>query len=406
MKILAIAWKDTVIRLRDRKGLLLMLLMPLILTAILGMALDGMINGDASSMPKMKIAVYNGDTGELGKRLTTDVLSSDELKSYITIETLGSETEVEAKVKEGSADAAIAIPAGFSDNVMQAKSTSIKVLQDPGKMTAGQIVESIVISFTDRVSAVANSTKTAMTELAKQVPVTAGSQANFQQIAVQLAKDLQATAESPNSTVSDVPLGSKAVSGRQYYAAAMAAMFLLFNATVGAKMILNERATETMSRLMSTPTAKSEILLGKFFGTLLFSVLQFALFVAITNLLFGVNWGDNPFQTAAIGTAYATAVSGLSMTVAAIVSSEQAADLISGFGIQIMSILGGSMVPIAVFPNLLKKIALVVPNTWALNSFLDIMTGTTWQALLLPITVLLALGAASLTFGTLRLRAR
>jgi ABC-2 type transport system permease protein len=171
-------------------------------------------------------------------------------------------------------------------------------------------------------------------------------------------------------------------------------------------MILNERATETMSRLMSTPTAKSEILLGKFFGTLVFSVLQFALFAGITHLLFGVDWGGNSLQTAAIGTAYSVAVSGLSMTVAAMVSSEQAADLISGIGIQMLSVLGGSMVPVAFFPDLLRKIALAAPNTWALNSFLEIMTGTTWHALLLPMTVMLALGAVSLTFGTLRLRAR
>lgn len=40
-----------------------------------------------------------------------------------------------------------------------------------------------------------------------------------------------------------------------------------------------------------------------------------------------------------------------------------------GIGIQILAILGGSMLPIYVFPDTLQTIANVAPNKWALTSF-------------------------------------
>jgi ABC-2 type transport system permease protein len=88
MKVFMIASKDVVIRFRDRKGLMLMVLMPLLLTAILGAALSDMIGGDQKLMPKMTISVYSEDNGELARRLVDDVLQSEELKPYIKIKML------------------------------------------------------------------------------------------------------------------------------------------------------------------------------------------------------------------------------------------------------------------------------------------------------------------------------
>lgn len=405
MKIWAIAWKDVIIRLRDRKGLM-MLLMPVLLTAILGTALNGVISGGADSLPNMKLAVYNGDGGEFSDRLVHEVLQSDELQSRVTTVSMQSSEQVEQQVRDGKADAGIVIRPGFSEDILAGQKTAVELLMDPGNPTVSQIVRSIVTSYTDRVSAVSRASRQVIADLAQTVPTAQTSPADFGKMAQQTAAEITQSADSSNLQVTDQPIGSKPVSGQQYYAAAMAAMFLLFNATVGAKTILNERSTETLSRMMSSPTGKTSILFGKFLGTWIYSVIQFVLFMTATRLLFGISWGENWVQAVVVGTVYAIAVSGLSMTVAAVVATEQAADVIGGIGIQILAALGGSMVPIALFPDFLRTVAFVTPNTWALDSFLQIMTGTDWQTLLLPILVLMSIGIASLTIGTWRLRAR
>lgn len=405
MKSFIIAWKDIQIRLRDRKGIIMTLLMPLLLTAILGAALNGTVNSDTRTLPKMKIAVYDGDQEALAQGLTEGVLHHEELKPRVTVIPVESPDEVNSLVLKGKADAGIVIPEGFSESVLTGNSANIELVQDPGKSMIGQIVQTMIVSYTDRVSAVSASAREVTRSLAESVARDPSIGLDLQAMGEQTAAALRHTAEQPNVSVVEQPSGNKAISGMQYYAAAMLAMFLLFNATTGAKSILNERSTMTLSRLISSPTNYSSILFGKFLGTLAFSVLQFATFMLVTGWSYGVGWGDNWTQTMAIGTAYAVAVSGLSMAIAATVRTEQAADLISGLGIQVFAVLGGSMIPLSKFPQLFQKIALITPNAWSLQGFLDVMTGATWLQLLQPILVLSAIGIVSLTFGTWRLRA-
>lgn len=192
----------------------------------------------------------------------------------------------------------------------------------------------------------------------------------------------------------------------QYYAAAMAAMFLLFNVINGAKSIINERETETLARLMSSPTSKLSILAGKFLGNLYFVIAQFTIFLVVTSLLFHVNWGGNILQTGLIGLAYSIAVSGLAMLFAAIMKSSKTADTVGGVGVQVFSILGGSMIPLTIFPKTMQMVANIAPNKWALSSFIDIMAGTTWNTLTTPMIVLLLIGIVSIMLGTWRLQVK
>ena len=172
MKIWVIAWKDTLIRLRDRKGWMILLLMPILLTLILGSALSGVLDTGASTLPEMTVAVYDGDQSEISKGLVEGVLQSDGLKDRMHLELKQSADEVRKAVEDGQASAGIVIPAELSQNMTAGKDTKISVLQDPGKATSGQIVSSIVTSYTARIGAVSSSAQMVIGELAKAaVPV-------------------------------------------------------------------------------------------------------------------------------------------------------------------------------------------------------------------------------------------
>ena len=70
MKMWTIARKDTLIRFRDRNGLLLMLAAPLVLAAIVGAAFGG-FGGGGSNAPLTGIpfVVVNADEGDLGRQM-------------------------------------------------------------------------------------------------------------------------------------------------------------------------------------------------------------------------------------------------------------------------------------------------------------------------------------------------
>ncbi|MGN4474799.1 ABC transporter permease [Bacillus cereus group sp. MYBK40-2] len=398
MKSFIIAWKDLKIRLIDRRGFMMMLIMPLLLTAILGSALSNIF--DNGGLPKTVIGYYQVGNDEFADVFQKDVLQSKELKDDVKVKIVNSQEELEDMLKEKKIDVGIVIPNKWSEQVQDGKLKEPTVFIDPSKDIQAKIAESMVRSFSERVQTVAVSTKSVVTELANS------QHSNVEQVAKEVSGDLQTVATSGADNIEKGTIGKKTVAAMQYYAAAMLVMFLLYNITVGAKSVVTEQRTETLARLFSTPTSSFSILFGKFLGTLLFACIQFGIFIVATHFMFHVEWGGDLSQIVAVGMSYAICVSGLSMLIAAFIREEKTADVMGGIGIQILAILGGSMLPIYVFPDTLRTIANVAPNKWALTSFLNIMSGTSWDVLLPVIFSLCGAGIVSVMIGTLRLRTR
>lgn len=398
MKSFIIAWKDLKIRLIDRRGFMMMLIMPLLLTAILGSALSNIF--DNGGLPKTVIGYYQVGNDAFADVFQKDVLQSKELKDDVKVKIVNSQEELEDMLKEKKIDVGIVIPNKWSEQVQDGKLKEPKVFIDPSKDIQAKIAESMVRSFSERVQTIAVSTKSVVTELAKS------QHSNVEQVAKEVSGDLQTVATSGTDNIEKGTIGKKTVAAMQYYAAAMLVMFLLYNITVGAKSVVTEQRTETLARLFSTPTSSFSILFGKFLGTLLFACIQFGIFIVATHFMFHVEWGGDLSQIVAVGMSYAICVSGLSMLIAAFIREEKTADVMGGIGIQILAILGGSMLPIYVFPDTLQTIANFAPNKWALTSFLNIMSGTSWDVLLPVIFSLCSAGIVSVMIGTLRLRTR
>ncbi|MGE7186756.1 ABC transporter permease [Peribacillus sp. NPDC006672] len=391
MKSFLIAWKDFKVRATDKRGFIMMLIMPLVLTLILGAALKDIVGGD-EGFQETSVGLYVTEKDEMADLLKRDVL--DKTK-FLTVKSVESEEMLEKMVKDGDIEVGISIPAKWSEHLEEAA-----LFTDQDKQVKAAVVESIIISFVDRVQTISTVSQIVMEDLAATRSASTGSE-NIGEVSKALMESGK-----KNIEVSDQSIGAKSVTSMQYYAAAMLAMFLLFNVTLGAKSIIQERHTETLARLNSTPTSKYGILVGKFLGTLYFAFIQFCLFYIATSIFFNVNWGENKGQVIVTGFAYSLAVAGLSMLLAAFITQEKTADLISGIGIQIFAIIGGSMLPIYVFPESFKPISAFTPNNWALSSFLDIMSGVGWSELLSSLIILGAIGFVSLLVGVWRLRGR
>lgn len=396
MKSFIIAWKDFKIRFMDRKGFFLMVFFPIILTAILGSALSGIMG--KQSLPKTTIGIYQNGNDRLATIFINDVLKGKDLKGFVFVKKANTEKQLQAFLRDEKIDAGIVIPVHWSQSLQDGQLKHAKLLVDPGKELESNIANSIFQTFVDRVVTTASSTKTVLSHSAQIL-----SPNDRKNLTGQLVSSLQKVANENPKTVQDSTIGKKQISGMQYYAAAMAAMFLLFNVMNGVRSFINERDTETLARLMSTPTSKFSILVGKFFGIFYFVIAQLGIFMVITYFLFNVNWGENILQTIFIGLAYSLAVSGLSMLFASLIKNEKTADTAGGIGVQVFAILGGSMIPITIFPKAMQTISNITPNKWALTSFIDIMAGTNWNSLFLPFTVLLLIGIISITIGTWRL---
>ncbi|HEY3367390.1 MAG TPA: ABC transporter permease [Symbiobacteriaceae bacterium] len=387
-KIFLIAGNGLVLTLRDRTALLFALLMPLILTAILGTALQGTMAGGKIS--PASVLVLNLDQGaplspsaalpalHFGDILAEDVLNSAEVRQVLTARGVSDLALARADVAAGRAAAAIYIPATFTADALAGRKADVIVYTDPGNPTRGAMATQVVRGFTDDLTA-----RLLDARLAGPEAVPGAMRAVVPEIA-------------------EVASGAKPVSAMQYYAAAMALMFVVTTAIQRGGKLLEERERGTLQRMLISPTGKGEVVGGQILGTALLALAQCFVLMLGTRLLFRVDWG--PWENAMLlGAVFALAASGIGVATAAVLKDRRAADIASGALGNLLGVLSGTLVPLYAYPDSFKLVAKFTPNYWALQGFLDQMAGLGGARVWLPAAILAATAAMTGGFGAWRL---
>jgi ABC-2 type transport system permease protein len=299
-----------------------------------------------------------------------------------------SRSDAEAEVAAGRLSGVIIFPSGYTESITTGRPAQLIVLVDPGAGTKGQIVKSIAQGFSDRVLAV-------QFALTSSVARTAA----MPQLAAELTQWL--TTLKPQFTGQVTT--ARRITALQYYAISMTVMFLGFSGITGLQSIRQERDTQTINRVLAAPGSRLEFVGGKFLGVLGIAAAQFAVLVIGTSLVYRVSWGTNLGGTILLPLAYAFTISGLSTLVSAYNSNPRTAISTWALTIQVMSALGGNMVPLTMFPEPLKRVAAWLPNNWAMNGFIHLALGKPLLDLLPKLVGLFAIGAIAFTVGAWRL---
>lgn len=72
--------------------------------------------------------------------------------------------------------------------------------------------------------------------------------------------------------------------------------------------------------------------------------------------------------------------------------------------IQVMAVMGGSMIPVLSFPPLMQTVGKVTINYWAITGFRDLMLGKDIAAVVPSIVALLAFAVVFMVLGVWRFR--
>lgn len=154
-----------------------------------------------------------------------------------------------------------------------------------------------------------------------------------------------------------------------------AMMFMMFGLSGAASTILDERIGGTWGRLMISPASRIQISLGYLLSYFLMGWIQFAMLMVAMSLLFNSTWGKItyliPFASLVIIT-----VVGFGLMIAGLVKTKQQATAISALLIVSTCMLGGVYWPIDFVPEMMQKLALVVPQSWAISGFKEILSGS------------------------------
>lgn len=193
----------------------------------------------------------------------------------------------------------------------------------------------------------------------------------------------------------------------QFLVPSYTVLFVFFLVNIMGRSFIAERDLGTLRRLRMSPVAASSILIGKTLPFYIMSLVQTAILMISGRLLFGMSWGSQPWLMIPIVMCTSGAATSLGLMFATLCRTESQ---VSSFGnLIILSSAGisGCLVPRAWMPELSQKISLGTPHAWALDAYTELLTRDHPNTATIAVCcgVLLLFCAAFLTAGLLRFRA-
>lgn len=378
-KLVAIAWKDTLVRFSSPMEWLFFLILPVIFTVVLS-ATTG--RGDSRARFVVVDEAQTAASAQLLRSLTA--------ARGVRIDSL-SLAKGEAEFRARRAPALLVIPAGFSALALEQGRAELDLRLQPsntGALTAGRVLRSVVDRF-DSAAAIARS-RTAMSYEAAFADAFTAMEAARSLVSV-------ANASTPEEVEYDPAANSSA--GQL--------ITWVFIPLLGiAALLAFERQKGTLRRLLVSPTTKATFLLGTIAGQVATALMQMLLLVVFGSVVMKLPWGRDPGALAVMLVCTALAAASLGTFLGTFVKTEAQANGLSIMIGMVMALLGGCWYPLDLFPGTLQTAVKVLPTTWAMQGLLDVVSrGQGIAAVMLPAGVLLGFAAAFFAIGSWRFRA-
>ena len=193
-------------------------------------------------------------------------------------------------------------------------------------------------------------------------------------------------------------------SGFELGASGQLLLFVFLNTLGAASALIQGRRSGAVRRGLAAPVTSGQTVLGLALGRLVIALFQAAWIIGMSSLLFGVRWGSLP-SVLVVVTLFGLIASGSAMVVGTVMDAEGPASGVAvGAGL-VLAALGGCMVPLEVFTDGLRRVAMVTPHAWAYEALAEIQRRDGGVLDVLPqLGVLAAMALAVVGLGAVLLR--
>ena len=394
MRILVLAYKDLLQILKDWKSGLFLLVMPILFTLFFGFIFGGSSNSKPEVDPRLPVGVINREGGSLASSLEK-LLEDSEVIRPVVLD--GQEAEqVNQMVEDGDLAAVVTIPNGYTTQLLADQPLMLDVLVTTSQ-PAGQTTSRAIEIVTGRLLGAVEAAHIAINAVeSRNGPMDAPVRQPI--LEDNLAQAISAWEEPALTVVVEKATGEAlqdpdaiSLSGFAQASSGMMVQFSIFGLITSAMVLVLERKSGTLQRLMSSPIRQMEVIAGHVVAMFLVIFTQQLILVLLGQFVFGVNYLRQPFAILLMIATLALWAASLGLLISAISRKEDQVITLSLIAMFIFAALGGAWFPLEVAGKAFAAIGHVLPTAWAMDGFQNIlMRGLGFQSVLMPAGILLA----------------
>ena len=394
-KILAIAWKDAIIRFASPSELLFFIILPVIFTFLLA---GGTPSGDDDN--RIRLLVVDEANTTISQQIIQELEKSTAVRPEVT-----TRDEAQSQFDERRASAVLIIPAGIDIESLQSGSAEVEMLQQPNNINT-TVQERAVLTAIRRVSSAVSAAQNAVIQREAKQPFTSDAEKEaYFESSLELAQEIQNDAPERVTVIEGTTPDQVEYDPRANSSAGQLITWVFIPLFGISALFAGERQGGTLRRLLTTPSSKATFLLGTISGQVAMALVQMFLLVGFAILVMKLNWGNEPLALFVILLASALAAAAFGTTMGTFIKTEgQASGLSIMFGM-VFALMGGCWYPLELFPAAIQNAVRVLPTTWAMQGMLDlVLRGGGLMDVLPEAGVLLGFAVVFFSVGVWRFR--
>lgn len=388
MRILDLAIKDLKQITRDRRAFLFLLLMPITFTFFFGWIFGDI--GSSDDDPRLPVGWISQDESNVFSDEMLNMLDGSEAIRPEVIET-DDVTKIAERIQDGELAAAVLFPTGFTADPEAEETAKIRLIADlltPAGQTAANAIQAELTRLLGSFQ---------MAEISARVYTELGdikqedeSKEYFDQ-AFKLA--LQSWKEPPLGLQIVQPTAEGSEQEFNPYAQASPGMliqFTVFGLINSATLIVIERKTKTLQRMMTTPISRSEMIAGHILAMFIVVFLQQMILITLGQFL-GLEYFREPLAIMLLVTSFALFAASYGLLIGVLAKTEEQVLMFGMLSMFLLTALAGAWFPLEMTGETFATIGHITPTAWAMDGFQNlILRGQGLESVLLSVAIILA----------------
>lgn len=386
MRIIDLALKDLSQIFRDKRSLLFLVAMPIAFTFFMGFAYKSGSDNDASKDTRIPLGWVNNDGNGYVSTQLFEMFSNSDSVRLIEL----TSDAVDESIRTGEVAGVLIVPDKYSEQVSAGNEAPLTLVTDTNSTNGQSLYQILRTSVTKLMSAV---------EIAHLSAETIGKPNDASELNEAFASASQAWSKADSASLVTVEMAVESAPAENWYgdnpynqaSPGILVQFAIMGLVSSGQILVQERKTRTLQRLMSTTMRPWEIVAGHTLAMFGIVFTQIALLVVFGQLALGVNYMSAPLGTLLVSVALSLWVAAMGLLIGTVVKDDSQVILFALMAMFIFSALGGTWFPLEVASGTFAAIGKVMPSAWAMAGYQNIlMRGLGLESAWMPTGILLA----------------